>query len=121
MLKSILLWITVPLFETFSQICMKFASASLNGIEFGMEWFLRAAHSLWFWGSFAFDGVGFLCWMVILKHTKLSVAFPLSSICFITVLIAGWAIFHEPLTLKHWLGAFLIMSGIYLVGRKQSL
>ena len=121
MLKSILLWVTIPLFETLSQICMKFASVSLDGIAFGKQWFLQAAHSGWFWGSLASDLCCFLCWMAILKHAKLSVAFPLSSVCFITVLLAGWGIFGEPILYQHWLGTALIMSGIYLVSKEAAV
>jgi len=116
-LKNLFLWLSIPLFETLCQICMKFASNALDITPFGAQWLSLASQSYWFWGSLASDLCCFLCWMAILKHTKLSVAFPLSSVCFITVLLAGWGIFHEPLLWQHWLGTVLIMGGIYLVSR----
>jgi drug/metabolite transporter (DMT)-like permease len=115
-----MLWSAIPFFETLSQIFMNFASHAPDITAFGRAWILQMAYSTWFWGSLLSDLCCFLCWMAILKHAKLSVAFPLSSICFVTVLLAGWGIFHEPLTLQHWLGTAFIMSGIYLVSKEAT-
>ena len=119
MLK-VLLWLSVPLLETFSQIAMKLAVGTLQVVPLSAAWVAALAQSPWFLLSLVSDLCCFLCWMAILKRTQLSVAFPLSSVCFVTILLAGRIIFSEPLLYRHWVGAALIMVGIFLVGKQDA-
>lgn len=94
---------------------MKFASYHLITNEISLVWFKQALVQPWFWASIISDFFGFFCWMTVLKDTKLSIAFPISSICFITVLLSGIFIFEEKTNLYHWIGTAVLMFGIYLL------
>jgi len=103
-------------FETFSQIAMKFASQYLENIPFGIEWLEHAAFLVPVWLSLLSDFCSFFCWMLILRGANLSSAFPISSLCYVTVAAAGHFIFAEELSFRHYAGILLIMAGTGIIG-----
>lgn len=121
MIKIILLWSSIPILVTLSQICMKFTSLSFSQKTLGTIWLTEMSHSLWFWASILFDIAGFLSWVTVLKNTKISMAFPLTSISFVTVLIASNLIFNEPITPQHYIGSLFLLFGIYLLSINDKL
>ncbi len=59
-------------------------------------------------------------WMRILARTKLSVAYPLSSLGYPLTMVAAWLIFKEHLSWQVWLGAIFMTAGVALVGSADS-
>lgn len=80
-----------------------------------------------FWASvllnwqFAMSGILFgsasLLWLYTTKHYPLSVAYPLTSLCFVFGLAAAALFLHEDVQPMKWVGAALIVAGCILIGR----
>jgi drug/metabolite transporter (DMT)-like permease len=121
MIKTALLWASIPIFATLGQICMKLTSLSLDQKTLGTIWLAEMSHSPWFWSSIGFDIAGFFCWILVLKNTKISIAFPLTSVSFVAVLVASWLIFDEPITPQHYVGTLFLLFGIYLLSKNDKL
>jgi multidrug transporter EmrE-like cation transporter len=65
-----------------------------------------------------FYGVSTLMWIVILKHIKLSVAYPMMSLSYVIVMIAAQIFFHEKVEVVQWTGIILIIMGVGLIASK---
>ncbi|MBF0544336.1 MAG: EamA family transporter [Candidatus Riflebacteria bacterium] len=109
------LWLSMPLFDTVSQIAMKKASFVLQKFSFGGEWLFQAISNHNLWVSVSCDLASFLIWMGILKRSELSFAYPISSVSYITILIASWYWFGEKIGLLHGIGVGLITIGVVLI------
>ena len=119
-LKHLLQWALVPIFDTLNQVFMKLIGQHLGEINFGLDWLVKAVASPYLWCSFAADTGSFVTWMLILKRANLSFAMPISSICYITILLVSWLGFHEIISLTQLLGVILIMSGIAIISHDES-
>ena len=77
----------------------------------------RSRHIL-FWLGMALLclGCGMLLWLSVLQSIPVSIAYPMLSLNFVWVTLAGWGIWHEPVARRHWLGVGLIVVGIVILG-----
>jgi len=57
-----------------------------------------------------------LLWLLVLQRIPVSVAYPMLSLNFIFITFAARLIWHEPVSVRHWLGVVLIMVGIIVMG-----
>jgi len=121
MIKTILLWAGIPIFATFAQICMKLTSLSFGEKTLGISWLFEMSRSPWFWSSIGFDIAGFFCWILVLKNNKISIAFPLTSVSFVAVLVASSVIFNETITMQHYVGTLSLLFGIYLLSKNGKI
>lgn len=69
---------------------------------------------IWMGSAFALYGAASLGWVYILKEVPLSVAYPLLSITFCLVPVAGYLFFNEALNWQNWIASILIITGICL-------
>ncbi len=60
--------------------------------------------------------IEYVFWIAFLVSVDISKAFPLSSVQIVLILLASRIILKEHITQYRWLGATLIIVGIYLVG-----
>ncbi len=58
----------------------------------------------------------YIVWLAFLSTTLLSIAFPLSSLNVILIMVASTIFLGEKVGMRRWLGAALIIGGIFLVG-----
>ncbi|MDF2592702.1 MAG: putative small multidrug resistance transrane protein [Clostridia bacterium] len=56
-------------------------------------------------------------WLYVLSKRDVSSVYPLQSLCYLVMLIAGILIFKETVTLNRWIGVLLIVAGAFLVNR----
>lgn len=70
----------------------------------------------WLLLSVALLGVAMLLWLLVLQHVAVSVAYPMLSLNFIFITLAARWIWHEPVSVRHWLGVLLIIVGILILG-----
>jgi drug/metabolite transporter (DMT)-like permease len=68
--------------------------------------------------------IGFACflassffWLLALSKVPLSFAYPLVSISYILILFFSWLLFKEHISMIRWLGAAVIIFGVYLISR----
>ena len=106
--------------ETLTQIVFKFAGATLDLGDGGLAALVvRALSTPVVLAGFALYFVGFLIWMTILKDTDLGRAYPLTSLMYVTTLLAAVFVFHEALTPLRVLGVVTIMAGVVILSSDQ--
>lgn len=80
------------------------------------EWLLAAVLSPSVITAVAVQGIGFLVWMLVVRHVKLGVAFAISGAFFYLLLaLLSWLLYGERLTPWQWVGLVLISTGVALV------
>ena len=60
-------------------------------------------------------GAATLLWVWVLRTASLGVVYPLYALAFVLVPLLGWVLFGEPMTARHWVGAGLIVAGVWLM------
>lgn len=77
----------------------------------------RTRHiSLWLGLALACLGLAMALWLLVLQNIPVGIAYPMLSLNFVWVTVLAWKIWREPVTLRHWLGIALIISGIFILG-----
>ncbi|MGH8123048.1 MAG: GNAT family N-acetyltransferase [Rudaea sp.] len=102
--------------EVLCQISLKFAGRDTGAFDFSLHDFSAALHSPWLWVAIGTYIGNFFSWMLILRKSHLSAAFPTSAIVFIAVMFASWLVFAESISWHQALGAAVIVFGIVLLG-----
>lgn len=103
---NILMIILASLLSCAGQLCQK--QAAQHGVGRGLV--------LWLGLSVLMLGSGMLVWLWVLQHVEVSIAYPMLSLNFIFVTLAAHWIWKERISLHHWLGLVLIISGIVILG-----
>ncbi|MCK0196737.1 hypothetical protein MWN34_07395 [Ancylobacter sp. 6x-1] len=62
--------------------------------------------------TYALELVG---WLFVLAHVPLSIAFPVASLAYCGVAIAGRFVLDEPVSAERWFGTAFITFGAFLV------
>jgi drug/metabolite transporter (DMT)-like permease len=106
------LWALLIGSESIAQIAMKLGSAGLASLPMGLDWLKAALSSPGVLVAIACYVFSFFTWMLILRITTLSKAFPLSSVVFVAVLLGSWLGLGEHISGLHWLGVLVIVAGI---------
>ena len=102
--------------ETISVLCFKRGvdQDESNPVDTGFIWMVLTKPLLWM-GIF-FWGVELIAWVIVLEHTPLSIAFPIMSLVYCSVPLAGKLFLGEKLPSRQWLATMIIASGVALVG-----
>jgi drug/metabolite transporter (DMT)-like permease len=66
----------------------------------------------WLMAGVATFAVETFIWLRILSETPLSIAFPIASLNFIGVTLAGRVLFGEYVSTAQWLGCLLVTTGV---------
>lgn len=112
---SILLWVLLIASESTAQITMKLGSDSLANLDFGVQWVLTGLSNPMVLLAVSCYVASFFVWMLILRSSPVSVAFPLSSLVFVGVLLGSWLGLGEHINGLRWLGVLIIIVGIALL------
>ena len=67
-----------------------------------------------FWAALLVYGFATLLWLFILSRMPLSKAIPFTALVFVIVPIISTVFFAEQLNLMYWIGAFVILIGVYI-------
>lgn len=67
--------------------------------------------------AFACFAVSAVLWLVALRDTPLSVAYPMVALSYIIIFAGSYFLFSEPVTWGKVIGAVLIVAGIIVIGR----
>ncbi len=112
-----LAWIALVAVEVTTQLAFKFSASHTGAFDFSAHAFALALTSAWLWIALGGYCAGFVAWMLILRDTDLSRAFPASAIVFVAVMLASWLVLHEPIGGLQLAGAAVIVTGILQLGR----
>lgn len=58
-----------------------------------------------------------LFWLLTLKQMNISVAYPMVSLGYVIVALAGYYLFSESISVMKWIGIGFILLGVVLVSR----
>jgi drug/metabolite transporter (DMT)-like permease len=118
-LGTVVLWALLIGFESAGQIATKVGGDQLGQMDFNLQWLLAVAVNPGVWFAIACYIGAFFVWMLILRRSSLSLAFPLSSLVFVGVLLGSWLGLGEQIRVLHWVGVAVIMGGIALLAEGE--
>lgn len=110
----VLAWVVLLTCDTASQTAFKIGSAALNGAD-GVAWVVILITSPWILAGIFGYFCSFLSWMLILRRLDLSLAFPMTALGYISVLIASQVLLGETVDGVRWLGVACIVGGFMLM------
>lgn len=114
------LWVVLLLSDTGGQLFLKMGGDHLAGLPFGLEWIATAAASHWIWTALACYCLSFLTWMLILRRTQLSLAFPLTALVYISVIFFSVFALGEAIEFWRYFGVAVIIAGVVVIGREEA-
>ncbi len=100
---------TSIVFGITGQLLMKFTMSSKADVFLTSYWLLQLVLAL------AVYTLGVVNWVVALRHVKLSIAYPLTSLNYVGILLGSYYFFNEQITVTRALGVVLIFVGVLLV------
>jgi drug/metabolite transporter (DMT)-like permease len=109
-------WIVLLALGAVCQIALKYAGLETGPFDFSPRAFAAAAASGWLWLAVACYVGEFLSWMVILRHSSLSSAFPTGAIVLVLLMIASRFLFDEPVGWLKIVGSAMIVGGVLMLG-----
>ena len=89
-LGTVVLWALLIILESGGQIATKVGGDQLGQMDFTLQWLLNVAQAPGVLLAIACYIGAFFVWMLILRRSSLSLAFPLSSLVFVGVLLGSW-------------------------------
>lgn len=98
-----------------AQLAFKSAALRLPQPEPSLHWALMVAQSPRAALALALLALTFGFWMLILRRSKLSSAFPVTALAIVCVVVVSHWIFDEPVAAFHSIGIALIVVGVALL------
>lgn len=111
-LISVVIWTAV-------QVLLKFGLDKLSGSEVNISFFIKALASWPILAALFLAVVGSLIWFVVLTRFELSYSNLMISLTFVLVTLASVAFFKEHISALRWIGAVLIVLGVFLVSQSR--
>lgn len=108
-------WLVFVALETFAQVALKLAAVDSDAASSLSGWIAALASNGWFQASLTADVLNFFAWMTILRRLDLSLAVPLSSLCYFAIVIVSTLLLRETVSVPQVVGLGLIGVGIILV------
>ena len=111
---TLVLWALLIATESAGQLFTKVAGDQLGPMDFSWQWLADVARNPGILAAIASYLGAFFVWMLILRRSSLSLAFPLSSLVFVAVLLGSWLGLGEHISVLHWVGVVVRIGGIAL-------
>lgn len=118
-LGTVVLWALLILTESAGQLFTKVAGDQIGQMDFNWQWLAAVAVNPGILAAIACYIGAFFVWMLILRRSSLSLAFPLSSLVFVVVLLGSWLGLGEHISFLHWVGVVVIIGGIALLAEGE--
>ncbi len=74
----------------------------------------------WTWLGILTYILSLACWLYVLRHLPLSVAYALISIVQVLVPLGAWIFLGETISIRRWVGIAFVLCGTLLVPQRQS-
>ena len=116
---TLVLWALLIATESAGQLFTKVAGDQLGPMDFSWQWLADVARNPGILAAIASYLGAFFVWMLILRRSSLSLAFPLSSLGFVAVLLGSWLGLGEHISVLHWVGVVVIIGGIALLAEGE--
>lgn len=108
-------------FNTFAQLALKAGMSHIG--QFAFSWHnlfpitLQVATSPWIIAGTATYVGSMIVWLMVLSRLPVSIAYPMSSLGYITSAIAAYFLLGDNLTPVRIVGIVIIIFGVFLVAR----
>jgi len=112
---SLPLWLVLITCETTLQMLLKTAGDRIGAPTLSVHWVVTVLQTPLVLAAGACYVGTFCSWMLILKRTPLSFAFPATAVTYVSVLIGSYWLFDERIVPWRYLGIALIVIGISLL------
>lgn len=99
------------------QVLMKWGVDSIRPAEGPALSFSRIASAWPILAGLASYAVSSVFWLFALKRFPISTAYPMVSAGYIIVLLCGYFLFHEHISVQKWFGIAFICAGVLLISR----
>lgn len=96
-------------FGTAGQLLMKYTMSHTTEGFFTWSFFQQLVLAI------SVYSIGIANWILALRFVKLSIAYPLSSLNYVGILLGSYYFFNEKITLVRVIGVFLIFIGVLFV------
>jgi drug/metabolite transporter (DMT)-like permease len=101
------------------QVFLKLGLGKLAGRRINLSFFAHALASWPILTALVLAIAGSLIWFVVLTRFELSYSNLMVSLTFVLVMLASVAFFGERISLLRWIGASLIVLGVFLVSQSR--
>jgi len=116
--RTLVLLLTSIALGAGGQLLFKYASRIVHApSQLGIgRWLLELFTTGSVLTAFACFAVSAVLWLVALRDTPLSVAYPMVALSYIIIFTGSYFLFSEPVTWGKIIGAALIVAGIIIIG-----
>jgi len=118
-MKELSLFVLMIVAWATGQVLMKFGMNLLAGQKISPQFFMRALTMWQVLAGLVFSVAGSLLWLVVISRADLGYSNLVLSLTFVVVALASAVLFKEPMPLLKWLGASLIVLGVFLVSQTR--
>lgn len=122
MIVAVLLTILTTIFIATAQVIWKIGLEKIGGFYIEkqnlFENIFRIAFSVYIIGGLLLYVIATIIFFYLLNQFPISIVVPLSSISFIFSMIAGVVIFKEDVDYINWIGAAVLILGVYLTTKR---
>ncbi|WP_029555016.1 EamA family transporter [Xanthobacter sp. 91] len=105
--------------DTATQLAFKGAAEAIGDIPLGLDFLAAAAGTAFAWLAVGLYLATYVLWMLVLRTTALSRAFPLTALSYVSVPLFAWLAFGETVDARTAAGIGLILLGVALVGHGE--
>jgi drug/metabolite transporter (DMT)-like permease len=113
-------FLSLIVFDTFSQICFKMAALQGEPFQIDVEWLMRIFHTPWVYGAIIGYLGAFMTWMTLLRHAPVGPAFAASHLEVVGVIIISVPLFGEVLNSFQIFGAMLVVAGVVCLAQSET-
>lgn len=99
------------------QILLKYAMLQVGPLNFSPAVLLRALGQPFLPIALVIYALALVLWLEVLSKTPLSVAYPVLAVTYVLVPFISQFVFNERLDANQYIGMFLILAGVALIGR----
>lgn len=106
------------LMTTVGQVFLKLGAQSLKlHPSLSVSALLSVATNAYLLIGLLLYALGTLIWIYVLSRAELSQVYPMIALGFVLTAVAGFWLFHEPVTMQRIAGIFVICLGVVLIAR----
>ena len=102
--------------ESFTQICLK-KGAIAHGDADGISYYLKLLSNRWVIAGVLLYLVEMVIWIVLLTNIPLSIAFPITGVQKIFIILFSVAFLKETISRTEWIGFGITALGIAIIGQ----
>ena len=116
---NLLLILTSVLMNSGGQLLMRKGMLALGTLENNTLTHIASMMltSFWLWTAMICYALSVIIWMIVLSRVEVSYAFPLGSIGYVIVALAGYFFLGEQVTTMRFVGILVICLGVLIVSR----